>query len=560
IPGCTAYVLGSSLAPLPPGVPGELWLGGEALARGYLGRPGLTAERFLPNPFGDGERLYRTGDLARWLWGGEIEFLGRVDEQVKVRGVRVEPGEVEAVLRRQPGIREAAVLAWEGRLVAYVASPEVDLRMLRIALAEVLPEAMIPTAFVPVPELPLTPGGKIDRRVLARFEPMLEHGMVREGAVLPRNPVEELLASLWRELLGVERVGIHDDFFELGGHSLLATRLVARISRVFGVELPVSAVFQRPTVAGLAARIAEAEVEPAPPLRPHPRDGGPLPLSFAQSRLWLLDRLEPGTSAYNVPGAVRLSGFLDLAALAASLAEIVRHHEALRTVFRTERGRPVQVVRPPETRLPLVDLGALPSAIREAEGERLTRLWAAAPFDLARGPLHRMLVLRLAPGEHVMSVTLHHIVADGWSLAVLLGELAALYAAFAAGRPSPLLPLPVQYADWALWQREWLQGDALERQLAWWRERLVGVPILEVPADHPRPPVRSFRGAHRSSLLPPGLSLEIERLARREGVTLFMALLAAFQALLTRTTGQNTIPVGSPVANRGRVETEGLIG
>jgi amino acid adenylation domain-containing protein len=560
IPGCAAYVLDALLAPVPPGVPGELWLGGEALARSYLGRPDLTAERFLPNPFGDGGRLYRTGDLARWLPGGEIEFLGRVDEQVKIRGVRVEPGEVETVLRRQPGVREAAVLAREGRLVAYVAAPAADFRALRAALADVLPEAMIPTTYVPMPELPRTSSGKIDRRALARIEPMPEHGAVKGGAVLPRNPVEELLASLWMELLGVERVGIHDDFFELGGHSLLATRLVARISRVFGMELPVSTVFQRPTVAGLAAGIAEAEVEPAQPLRPFPRDGGPLPLSFAQSRLWLLDRIEPGNPAYNIPGAVRLSGPLDLGALAASLAGIVRRHEALRTVFRTERGRPVQVVRPPETRLPLVDLEALPKAIREAEADRLTRLWATAPFDLAREPLHRMLVLRLAPGEHVLSVTLHHIVADGWSLAVFLGELASLYKAFVAGRPSPLPPLPVQYADWALWQREWLQGDVLERQLAWWRERLAGVPILEVPTDHPRPPVRSFRGAHRSSLLPPGLSVEIERLARHEGVTLFMTLLAAFQALLARTTGQDSIPVGSPVANRGRVETDGLIG
>jgi amino acid adenylation domain-containing protein len=556
IPGCAAYVLDAFFAAVPPGVPGELWLGGEALARGYLGRPDLTAERFLPNPFGDGERLYRTGDLARWLPEGSLEFLGRVDEQVKIRGVRVEPGEVEAALRRQPDVREAAVLVREGRLVAYVVAPAADPRALRAALEEVLPEAMIPTAFVPVPELPRTPSGKLDRRALADIEP--EHGAAGAGYAPPRTPVEELLAGLWAELLGVERVGVHDDFFELGGHSLLATRLVARISLLFGVELPVSALFLAPAVARLAEKIAAAP--PAPPMLPAARDGGPLPLSFAQGRLWLLDRIEPGNPAYNIPGAVRLSGPLDLGALAGSLAEIVRRHEALRTVFRTERGRPVQVVRSPETRLPLVDLGALPSALRESESERLARLEATASFDLARGPLHRMLVLQLAPGEHLLAITLHHIVADGWSLAVLLGELASLYDALTAGRPSPLPPLSVQYADWASWQREHLQGDVLERQLSWWRERLADVPVLEVPADRPRPPVRSFRGAHRSVLLPPGLSLEIEKLSRREGVTLFMALLAVFQTLLARTTGEDLIPVGSPVANRGRVETEGLIG
>ncbi|HKV11511.1 MAG TPA: amino acid adenylation domain-containing protein, partial [Thermoanaerobaculia bacterium] len=556
------YLLDARGEPVPVGVPGELFLAGEGLARGYLGRPDLTAERFVPDPFATapGARLYRTGDLARWRASGDMDFLGRIDHQVKVRGFRVELGEIEAALARHPQVREVVVMARDDgergkRLVAYVTPRGVAASELRHFLRESLPEHMVPSAFVRLDALPLSPNGKVDRKALP--DPGLP-GVDRAPAA-PRSGAEELLAGLVAEVLGVPRVGLHDDFFALGGHSLLATRLVARVARVFGVELPVSAVFVTPTVSGLAARIAARIAQagpalPAPPLVPVPRDGSPLPLSFAQKRLWLLDRIEPGNPAYNVPGAVRLAGPLDLAALERCLGGIVRRHEALRTVFRMDRGQPVQAIQPAAARLPLVDLSDLPAPAREAEAERVARRSAAQPFDLWRGPLYRMLALRLAPADHLLLVTFHHIVADGWSLAVFWNELSALY------EGAPLPPLPVQYPDFAVWQRDWLAGGVFERQLAWWRERLAGLPILELPTDHPRPSVRSFRGGTRAAFLPAGLGEALERLARREGVTLFMALLAAFQTLLARITGLASIPVGSPVANRSRVETEGLLG
>ncbi|HSK80756.1 MAG TPA: amino acid adenylation domain-containing protein, partial [Thermoanaerobaculia bacterium] len=553
------YLLDARGEPVPAGVPGELYLAGEGLARGYLGRPDLTAERFVPDPFAaaPGARLYRTGDLARFRPGGDLDFLGRIDHQVKVRGFRVELGEIEAALARHPEVREAVVVARDDgergkRLVAYVTPRGVAASELRQSLRESLPEHMVPSAFVRLDSLPLSPNGKVDRKALP--DPGLP-GVDRAPAA-PRSGAEELLAGLVAEVLGLPRVGPLDDFFALGGHSLLATRLVARIARVFGVELPVSAVFVTPTVSGLAARIAQAgpPALPAPPLVPVPRDGSPLPLSFAQKRLWLLDRIEPGNPAYNVPGAVRLAGPLDWTALARSLAGIVRRHEALRTVFRMDRGQPVQAIQPAAARLPLVDLADLPAFAREAEAERLARRSAAQPFDLWRGPLYRMLALRLAPADHLLLVTFHHIVADGWSLAVFWSELAALYEGV------PLPPLPLQYPDFAVWQQEQLRGEAFERQLDWWRDQLAGLPILELPTDHPRPAVRSFRGGTRAAFLPAGLAEAVERLARRQGVTPFMALLAAFQTLLARVTGASSIPVGSPVANRSRVETEGLIG
>ncbi|HSG38399.1 MAG TPA: amino acid adenylation domain-containing protein, partial [Thermoanaerobaculia bacterium] len=393
IAGTAAYVLDPFFAPVPSGVPGELWLGGIALARGYLGRPELTADAFRPNPFEDGERLYRTGDLARWLPDGAIDFLGRVDEQVKIRGIRVEPGESEAALRAMPGVREAAVVAVKdaggARLVAFLAADAApDARALREALAASLPEAFIPSAFVTVPELPRTPSGKVDRRALAQAAPA-PTAAPEETYAAPRTLVEELLAGIWAGLLGVPRVGLHDDFFELGGHSLLATRVVSRISRVLGVELPVGEVFAHPTLEGLAARIAGAASAPIPPVRPVPREPGqPLPASWAQSRLVFLDLLEPGSAAYNLPGWLRLTGGLDVPVLAGTLAEIARRHEVLRSVLRIENGEPVQIAGPPRpVPLPVADLSGLPEARRLPEAERLAGEEAASPFDLGRGPL-----------------------------------------------------------------------------------------------------------------------------------------------------------------------------
>ncbi|HEV7509092.1 MAG TPA: non-ribosomal peptide synthase/polyketide synthase [Thermoanaerobaculia bacterium] len=562
LPGRVARVLDRHGNPQPVGLPGELCLGG-LLARGYLGRPDLTARSFVPDSFGaPGARLYRTGDLVRRRPDGALEFLGRLDDQVKIRGVRVEPGEIEAVLREHPEVREAAVLALasdelggERRLVAFVAPGlPVDLHGF---LRDRLPDAMIPAAWVALDALPLNVNDKVDRAALA----LLTAGagsLEAAGEEAPRTPDEELLAGLWAGLLGRERVGIHDDFFALGGHSLLATRLVARVARVFGVELPLSAIFQAPTVARLAEQIARLSPEKAAtPIRPVPRGPGEaLPLSFGQRRLWFLEQLDPGTALYNVPGEVRLAGPLDTAALSTAWNEVLRRHEALRTIFPMRDGEPIQRVEPAlRAALPWIDLSGLPAALRDAETERQAVAEAARPFDLARGPLCRGLLLRLGAEEHRLLVTFHHIVSDGWSLALFLDELTALY-----GGEAALPPLPVQYADYAAWQAEGMAGEVLERQLAYWRGRLVGLPVLELPADRPRPAVRDSRGAVRALSLPAETVEAVEHLARREGVTLFMALLGAFQILLSRLTGEVAVSVGTPVANRRRPEVERLIG
>ena len=570
VDGTRAYVLDAHGELLPVGVPGELLLGGGGLARGYLGRPELTAERFVPDPWGEGERLYRTGDLVRRRPDGDLDFLGRIDHQVKIRGFRVELGEIEAALAAHPAVREAMVLALPEpgggrRLAAYVVAREgtaAEPAALRSFLKERLPDAFVPTGWKVLEGLPLSPNGKVDRKALARLTPETE---AAGAGAEPRTPVERELAALVAEALGVAGVGLYDDFFALGGHSLLAARVASRASRLFGVDLPVSALFQAPTVAALAERIAAlagaAVVAPpvVPALRPH-EGREDLPLSFAQQRLWFLDRLQPGGAAYNMPGAAELVGPLDVEALAAALSEVVRRHEALRTRFVVHGGHPVQVVDPPApVVLKIVDL----SGLADADGEAAA--WmdaeAARPFDLSRGSLLRAKLLRLAPERHRLLLTLHHMVADGWSLGVLLDEVAALYGAFAAGRPSPLAEPPVQYADFVVWQRHWLAGEALDRQLAWWTEQLAGAPtLLELPADRPRPAVRTERGGVVRAALPAALAEGVRALARRRGATPFMALLAAFQTLLVRVTGQEDLLVGSAVAGRTRPEVEGLIG
>ena len=560
------YVLDERLAPVPVGVEGELYAGGEGLARGYLDRPDLTAERFVPDPFGPaGERLYRTGDRVRWRADGTLDFRGRLDHQVKLRGFRVELGEVETALMASPGVREAAVLmredrAGDRRLVAYVVG-DVAVEDLRRSLRERLPDYMVPAAFVTLAAFPFTANGKVDRKALPA--PALHGG--EEDYLAPRTPVEETLAGIWAELLGLERVGAADNFFELGGHSLLATRVMSRLREAFGVELPLRDFFEAPGLADLAARVEAARraatLASAPPLLPVPREGD-LPLSFAQERLWLIDQLEPGSPLYNIAAALRAEGPLDSGALARVLGEIVRRHEALRTVFASRGGAPVQGIRPAEPfALPLVDLSALPDGVREALAPALAREEAGRPFDLAQGPVLRCLLLRLTERDHAVALTLHHIAGDGWSMGILVREVAALYPAFAARRPSPLSELPVQYADFAVWQRSWLLGEVLEQEIAFWRRQLAGLPpLLELATDRPRPAAQSYRGATRPVRLPAGLSRQAEALGRQEGATLFMVLLAAFQALLARYSGQDDLAVGSPVAGRNRVETEGLIG
>ncbi len=573
IAGSTAYVLDAAMEPAPVGWPGELCVGGLGVARGYLKRPDATAERFVPDPFAaeprGGSRLYRTGDRARWSARGEIEFLGRMDQQVKVRGFRIEPGEIEAALAAHPAVREAAVaVRGEGagrRLAGYVTVAEGEPAVgagaaLRAWLAERLPEYMVPAVVVVLETLPLTPGGKLDRQAL----PEVEAGEDAGAWVAPRTPMEEILAGIWGTVLDVERVGANGNFFELGGHSLLATVAISRVSEAFGVELPLRALFEAPTVAQMAERVAEAwraGVAPPPPILPVPR-GSDVPVSFAQRRLWLIDRLEPGTSAWNMPFPLRLRGALDVRVLERALAELVRRHESLRTVFPDVDGEPVQRILPAGPRpLAVVDLRCLPDGAREAAGRRLAGEEAARPFELARGPLLRSVLLRTTDEDWALLLTLHHIVSDGWSMQVLLREVSALYGAGVRGGPSPLPELPVQYADYAAWQRGWLTGGTLEAQLAFWRGALAGAPpLLELPAGRPRPLVQRHRGASRALHLPAALSDAVRALGREEGTTPFMTLLAAFAALLARYTGETDVVVGTPIAGRTRPETEGMIG
>jgi amino acid adenylation domain-containing protein len=566
----TVYLLDAHLRPVPVGVAAELHIGGAGLARGYLGRAALTAERFIPDPFNaqPGARLYKTGDLARYLPDGRIEFLGRIDHQVKVRGYRIELGEVEAALMQSGGVRQCVVVARDDaagkRLVAYVAGEAGALPAageLRRGLRERLPDYMIPSVFVALDELPLTPNGKIDRRALPEPEAARRDAAGDAG----RTPIEEVLAGIWAEVLGLESVGPEENFFELGGHSLMATSVFSRLREAFRVELPIKALFESPTVAQLARQVeaatrAGAGVEEMP-LRAVARDRE-LPLSFAQQRMWFVHQLDPSDPLYNIPFALRLTGRLDLAVLARALDEIVRRHESLRTTFKLVEGRPAQVVAPPAPAgLRLIDLGGLDTPERDAETLRLAAEEARTPFDLGRGPLLRATLLRRGEEEHVLLFTMHHIISDGWSLGVLVRETAALYDAFLAGLPSPLAELPLQFADYAYWQREWLRGEVLERQLAYWRARLEGAQTtLELAASRPRPAVLSHRGSIAHVRLGAELTDALRALGRREGATVYMTLLAAFQTLLYRYSGQEQVVVGSPVANRNRRETESLIG
>ncbi len=569
LPNCQVHVLDAQLGLVPLGVPGELCIGGVCVGRGYLGDPARTAERFLRDPFSEdpGARLYRTGDRARRLADGTIEFLGRTDHQVKIRGVRIEIGEIESTLASHPQVSEALVVARgelgeAKQLVAYVvgrAGEPPPARQLRSHLRQRLPPQMVPSAFVALEALPQLPNGKIDRHSLP--PPSTE---LREATyVAPSSALEQHLAALWARVLGAERVGIHDDFFELGGHSLLATQVIARVREAYGQELPLRAFFEDPTIAGLAARLAvSSEPPPADPKLARRERPEQVPVSLTQERMWLIHQREPGLSAYNIPVAVSLKGALDTAALQRSLEEIVRRHEALRTTFPAVDGEPVQVIHPDASfPLPRIDLTALPAEVRPARARALAVEDSGRPFDLQRGPLFRGALVQLSEREHVLLLNVHHIVSDGWSMGVLLGELKALYAAFAAGSASPLAELPVQYADYTLWQREQLRGARLEAPLGYWRQQLAGpLPALALPTDHPRPAHSAFQGASIPFGLPPALTHGLEELARAEGATLFMTLLAAFKLQLHLLTGQTDLVVGTPIANRDRPELERLIG
>jgi amino acid adenylation domain-containing protein len=576
------YILDPQMDPVPPGTPGELYVGGVQVAIGYLNRPDLTAERFIPDPFSGapGARLYRTGDLGRWRQDGTIDFLGRLDQQVKIRGVRIELEEIESVLNQHPSIRQCAVAA-EGdgldrQLVAYItadaASPTNS--DLRAHLAERLPEAMVPWRFVALETMPFSLNGKIDRAAL-RLAPRHEKDVQRQLTV-PQTDTERQLAEIWQEVLGIPQIGIDENFFEMGGHSLRVTLAIAHMWDRFDAAVTLPDFFDRPTIAQLGAILdrqlavrvdqprSRVRVVPPGQLRPvRPvRREGPLPASFAQERLWFIEQFESGTAVYNISWGRGLCGPLNVAALESSLQELVRRHEVLRTTFATVNGQPQPVVlAAPEFRLHQTDLRNLPAGEREAQARRLAQEEASRPFDLSRDLMLRAQLIRLDDQEHRLVLTMHHIASDGWSLGVFERELTALYEAYSAGRPSPLPDLPVQYADYAVWQREWLQREVLEQQLAYWKQQLAGAPaVLELPTDFPRPAVQSYQGATRELVLDANLTVALQELSRRENATLFMTLLAAWQVLLSRYARQEDVSVGAPIAGRNRAELEGLIG
>ncbi len=572
LPGVRVYVLDPRQRLAPIGVAGELYIGGRGVGRGYLGRGDLTAERYVPDEWSGaaGARLYATGDVVRFVEGGALEYVGRADRQVKVRGHRVELGEIETVLREHAGVGSAVVeLGAEESLVAYVVRQEQGngiAKELREHVRSRLPEYMRPGRYVEVATMPLTRSGKVDREELRRLAESNGHSEADEPLqARPRTPVEEVLTGFWAEILGIEHVNVDDNFFELGGHSLLVTRIISRVRKVFQVEAPILALFESPTVSGLAAVIekslksrSEAQTTPVERIDRN----GEIPLSFSQQRLWFLQQLTPNSTAYHLPSSFRLTGPLHVEVLEQTLQEIITRHEVLRTTFATVDSRPVQTISPPAPpAVTKLDLSDWPEHEREQEVRRQAFEEATRPFDLAHGPLLRATLLRLGDLEHVVLFTMHHIASDEWSMEILVREVATLYESFLEGQPSPLPELPIQYADYATWQQRQMHGEVLEANMKYWRERLGGdLPVLQLPIDRPRPPLQTFRGAMRSLMLPVTLLKALRTLSRKEGVTLFMTLLGAFQTLLHRYSGQEDILTGTPIANRNRLETEGLIG
>ncbi|HHW1716828.1 TPA: pyoverdine non-ribosomal peptide synthetase PvdD, partial [Pseudomonas aeruginosa] len=560
IPDLSWYILDRDLNPVPRGAVGELYIGRAGLARGYLRRPGLSATRFVPNPFpgGAGERLYRTGDLARFQADGNIEYIGRIDHQVKVRGFRIELGEIEAALAGLAGVRDAVVLAHDGvggtQLVGYVVADSAeDAERLRESLRESLkrhlPDYMVPAHLMLLERMPLTVNGKLDRQAL----PQPDASLSQQAYRAPGSELEQRIAAIWSEILGVERVGLDDNFFELGGHSLLATRVISRVRQEQQLDASLKALFERPVLEAFAQGLERTtDAVSTIPLADRQQ---PLALSFAQERQWFLWQLEPESAAYHIPSALRLRGRLDVDALQRSFDSLVARHETLRTRFRLEGGRSYQQVQP----------AVSVSIEREQFGEEglIERIQAIVvqPFDLERGPLLRVNLLQLAEDDHVLVLVQHHIVSDGWSMQVMVEELVQLYAGYSQGLDVVLPALPIQYADYALWQRSWMEAGEKERQLAYWTGLLGGEqPVLELPFDRPRPARQSHRGAQLGFELSRELVEAVRALAQREGASSFMLLLASFQALLYRYSGQADIRVGVPIANRNRVETERLIG
>ncbi|MEL5418219.1 amino acid adenylation domain-containing protein [Serratia nevei] len=556
------YLLDERGQPVPLGAVGELYIGGVQVARGYLHRPELTAERFLADPFAPGGRMYRTGDVARYLANGDIEYLGRNDQQVKIRGFRIECGEIEAALATHPAVREAVVDARavgdDKRLVAWVV-PAVDVAeetlagALRQHVSAALPDYMVPSAWVVVAALPLSPNGKLDRRAL----PEPQGAQSQAAYEAPQGEHETLLAAIWRELLNVERVGRHDNFFELGGHSLLAVRLTNRLQQMEW-QLPLQVLFANPTLLALAQQLRRTD-EALPPIEAMPR-GAALPLSFAQQRLWFLTQLEGLSETYHIPLALSLRGELDLPAWRQSLDALYARHEALRSRFVTVEGQPQAHILPADA-LPLTvhDLRGRQDA--QSQARQLAQRLTEAPFDLTQGPLVRAALIRLADEEHLFLLTCHHIISDGWSTGILLRELGALYGALRRGDADPLPPLPLQYADYAAWQRRYLTPERLAAQAQYWRETLSDAPaLLTLPTDRPRPTVQSFSGGEVPIAIDAELTQALRQFSRQHGGTLFMTVLAAWSLVLARMAGQQELVIGTPEANRGRLETESLVG
>lgn len=555
---------------VPIGVVGEIYFGGAGITKGYLNREELTQEKFVEI---DGQRFYRTGDLGRFNANGDLEILGRSDFQIQLRGIRIEPGEIEVTLRQFPGVRESVVVPrqlWNGEegLVAYVVLDEAQkptVEEMRRFLQTKLPEYMVPATFEVLDAMPVNANQKIDRRALPA-PTLVKPGLDAAAYVAPKTPLEQKLADIWAKTLGLEQVGIEDDFFAIGGHSLLAAQVIYRLQSALKLDVSISRLFELPTIAALAEYLTPLYESNTPsaalePITSISRETT-LPLSFSQEQLWFLSQMEGGGIAYNIPLAFELAGTLHIPALEQSLTEILRRHEALRTTFPVVNGAPIQRISSPQPFcLPVVDLRSLSEGDRRAEVDRLATEEAQRPFNLANDLLLRGTLLQLGTYRYVLLLTMHHIASDGWSLALLRQELAALYPSFLEKATSPLEPLPIQYADFAHWQQNWLAGDFVEQQLAYWKQQLAGAPpLLELPADHSRPAMQSFRGGTESCLLDAQLTRHLKQLSQRTGATLYMTLLAAFSTLLSRYSGHQDIVIGSPVANRKRSEIESMIG
>ncbi|MYR85902.1 AMP-binding protein, partial [Streptomyces sp. SID685] len=567
VTGKNAYVLGPNLELLPPNAPGELYVAGHGLAHGYIGQPALTADRFIANPYGPpGSRMYRTGDLARWNHRGELEYLGRADQQLKLRGFRIEPGEIENVLRGHPSVAQAAVAVREvrpgdKRLVAYVvpvAGGRIEPEALRRHAESALADYMVPAVFMALDALPLTVNGKLDQRALP--QPSLQ-GHTTDGRA-PRTPAEEVLCTVFAEVLGLPSASVDDDFFRRGGHSLLATRLVSRVREIFGVRLLVRDLFRYPTVAALAERIAGDRAEASRPALVAGERPARLPLSPAQRRLWFLDQMEGPSATYNIPMAIRLTGDLDRAVLRGALADVVGRHEALRTLFPAEHGEPRQQIVPADrAEVPFTVLGADEDTLAARISEQ-----AGRPFALDSELPLRSVLFELAPDHHVLLLVVHHIVSDGWSNTPLMRDLGSAYSARVEGAAPGWEPLPAQYADYTLWQQA-LLGDAddpdslIAAQLGHWRSALEAVPDeVTLPADRPRPVVASYRGATHTVSCPAETHRALTALARETGTTFLMVAQAAVAALLTRSGAGTDIVLGSPVTGRADQALDDLVG